>query len=201
MGDGVNGFLQRQRTHRSGMAARTDQRRTSRMLTIITRHRGAKNRHPTATCRCDCGRKCTVRQSVLRRGLVDCCATCSRKKSWASRPRRSLSDLAMRRSFDTYKANARRKRLAFELSLEEFGSLVKSPCTYCGVQPQRPMRHKRGISDVLCTGIDRIDSALGYVAENVCPCCDQCNYAKRQMCRAAFLAWVDRIYHHQHRKS
>lgn len=45
-------------------------------------------------------------------------------------------------------------------------------------------------------GIDRVDSAQGYVLTNVVPCCKQCNRAKSDLSREEFLTWVERVHAH-----
>jgi hypothetical protein len=49
-------------------------------------------------------------------------------------------------------------------------------------------------------GIDRVDNFKGYEIDNCVPCCYICNYAKRDMSKDQFLAWVKRIYMNQYRK-
>lgn len=74
-----------------------------------------------------------------------------------------------------YSNSAKRKSLAFELTLE---SLLRDfwgkPCYYCG--------------DCLPTiGIDRLDSKDGYVAGNMVPCCSMCNFMKNTAEKDAFI--------------
>ena len=53
------------------------------------------------------------------------------------------------------------------LTLEIFVECVNKPCTYCG-------HH----IDTEAIGLDRIDSAKGYLLHNIVPCCELCNGAK-----------------------
>ena len=53
------------------------------------------------------------------------------------------------------------------LTLEIFIQLVNKPCTYCG-----------HYVDTEAIGLDRIDSAKGYLLHNIVPCCELCNGAK-----------------------
>jgi hypothetical protein len=62
---------------------------------------------------------------------------------------------------------ARYRKLSCELSLEEYCELIKLPCFYCsGPLPEAG------------TGLDRRDNAVGYVLENVVPCCTACNHIR-----------------------
>jgi len=45
-------------------------------------------------------------------------------------------------------------------------------------------------------GIDRVDSEIGYVPENVVTACKYCNIAKRDMTKDQFLDLVARIATH-----
>jgi hypothetical protein len=46
-------------------------------------------------------------------------------------------------------------------------------------------------------GIDRLDSKVGYVEENVVSCCADCNFAKQRLSKSQFLDLVKRIAIHQ----
>lgn len=59
---------------------------------------------------------------------------------------------------------ARKRALEFELTQEEYIGLAESPCVYCG-------ESYRSVG----TGLDRVNNDVGYVLQNVMPCCPQCN--------------------------
>ena len=73
-----------------------------------------------------------------------------------------------------YKHSAKRRRIIFELTKEDFIRLWKQECTYCGLVIE-------GV------GIDRIDNKLGYTTENCVPCCAWCNIAKNKWSKEEFL--------------
>lgn len=149
-------------------------------LVVLELRRGAKNVHPTAVCQCDCGRTRQVRQSALRRRQIECCAKCVDR--WATRLRSTAADRDLRDRESTYKCNARRKGVAWELGRQQFQALALAACRYCGVEPAR--------------GIDRLDNSSGYTIANAVPCCATCNYAKREMSADDFIAWVGRVFRH-----
>jgi hypothetical protein len=83
-------------------------------------------------------------------------------------------------TFGKYKTRAAKKELPFELTFEQFLSLLDQNCHYCHAAP-------RG-------GIDRKDSALGYTVKNSLPCCKRCNLAKNDMSYEEFLNHIRSIY-------
>jgi hypothetical protein len=69
--------------------------------------------------------------------------------------------------FSFGKSRAKNRKVEWGLSLEEFTYLRSKPCTYCdGPLPESG------------AGIDRVDSALGYVRGNTIPSCAICNHLK-----------------------
>lgn len=81
----------------------------------------------------------------------------------------------------TYSIAAKRKGIAFELTLEDVLILFwEKPCHYCG----EPLR---------TAGIDRIDNKLGYTIENTVPCCKVCNMMKNKHNLKDFLTKCDKI--------
>lgn len=77
-------------------------------------------------------------------------------------------------------SQSRGRKIAWELSFDQFFLLWGKPCEYCG----------DGIATV---GIDRIDSSFGYVEGNVVPCCLGCNYAKLDYSQEDFIARCIRV--------
>jgi hypothetical protein len=86
--------------------------------------------------------------------------------------------------YTIYKANAKRSKLTFELTKEQFVALVKQPCSYCG--NSKPGR----------TGVDRVDNKQGYVISNVNPCCSICNRMKKTMTVEYFIEHCRNIIKH-----
>jgi hypothetical protein len=104
------------------------------------------------------------------------------------------------RSYRTHAKNAGR---LWQLTDEQANVLFQSNCHYCGVPPsnvsygtkKNPMTFKR--IPFIYNGIDRVDSAIGYVPTNVVACCKTCNFAKRHTPYAEFMAWVKRLVAYQ----
>jgi hypothetical protein len=69
------------------------------------------------------------------------------------------------------RCTARRRKLPFFLTEEEYLKLISNPCYYCGESLEKEMGG----------GLDRIDNAknIGYTISNVLPCCTRCNQSRQ----------------------
>lgn len=77
--------------------------------------------------------------------------------------------------------NAKRRNIFFDESKRcEFEDIVKLPCHYCDENDR-------------VSGLDRLNSSLGYTIENVVPCCMICNLIKGKTCYEQFLVDVECI--------
>ena len=156
-------------------------------------------------CRCDCGNERTVSiDYLIRKGSVKSCG-CSKYD-----PRRTLYNFknplpagraARNIVFATYRTSARRRGFSWELTGEQFDEITGQDCHYCGCPPSSVKRNPyRNSSEWTYNGIDRVDSSVGYTPENVVPCCEICNKAKRDLSYGEFMAWIARLteYHWFH---
>jgi hypothetical protein len=94
---------------------------------------------------------------------------------------------ALRYLIKRYVTCANLRRLEWSLSDELAIQLMGSNCHYCGCDPAM---HCRGFK---FNGIDRKDSKLGYIIDNVLPCCTPCNRAKGRTGYQQFQEWLDRL--------
>lgn len=70
--------------------------------------------------------------------------------------------------YSTLKSKARQRGLICTLSYDEYQEIIlDARCLYC-----------QAILPEVGYGLDRIDSAKGYVQGNVVPCCTSCNRIK-----------------------
>lgn len=144
------------------------------------------------SCICDCGRETMVRGAALRAGQSQSCGICVRKGLNAL----PGDEAAFRVVYSRYKYRAKRKGIPFELDVEEFKRLTSGSCHYCGSMPSRAgMRSGRKVytDPYIYNGVDRVDSAKGYVAGNMVPCCTICNTAKMDRPLGEFLDWISRL--------
>jgi len=71
-------------------------------------------------------------------------------------------------SYNAYKKRAVARKITFEISEEEFNSIVSNECYMCG--KSNTITHNNGI--------DRYNNKEGYIINNCKPCCGGCNYIK-----------------------
>lgn len=76
-----------------------------------------------------------------------------------------------RRRFTESKNKAiKLRRINWELTFEEYTSLIFLPCYYCNNELGEPVKRS--------CGLDRLDSNIGYILSNVVSCCSLCNTIK-----------------------
>jgi len=96
----------------------------------------------------------------------------ARTKKWAK---------TIRGRYTTYKKSANCRKLVFTLTEEDIKNIVTQPCFYCNT-----FKHET-------SGIDRIDSSIGYVLENCAPCCFMCNRMKSNYSANDFVEQCKKI--------
>lgn len=100
--------------------------------------------------------------------------------------------------YQNYIQAAKKRNLEWKLSYQQFIDITQKNCYYCGAEPEmRPSHHKRWDFKFPMSGIDRIDSSIGYDDSNVVPCCSHCNQAKWDYTTGEFLSWLKRAYQYQ----
>lgn len=166
-----------------------------------------KSKWLTYLCRCDCGTVKSINAGALKakRGATVSCGCFQREDVSIRASNMALGTPAermMRRVFSQYKCKAKREKREFSLSFGEFSEILRGDCAYCGAPPENNFAFrgqsrvvKRGFR-LFYSGIDRVDSSLGYTADNVVPCCKVCNIAKRDLSVGEFSSWVKRISAH-----
>jgi hypothetical protein len=107
----------------------------------------------------------------------------------SKKPRRP--DAAEYQLYCKYRYKAQARKLPFTLPFQYFKKLLAEPCTYCGTPPTNTLT--RGPRTIAYSGVDRLDSAKGYVLGNVVSACAVCNRAKGEVRLSTFLSWLDQI--------
>lgn len=82
--------------------------------------------------------------------------------------------------YKSYIKSAKKRSYSFQLTLEDFKSIVVKSCHYCNYYKEKETN-----------GIDRVNNDIGYNKDNCVPCCEICNKMKRyyhplffvQMCK------------------
>ncbi len=143
--------------------------------------------------KCVCGEQRKYTYYYLKSGLTNKCSNC-RADSMAirniARTKYSKEEAALRSVLKAYQTTAIRRNHVFELTDEQFLSMVKLGCHYCGIDSSRG-NIKSGIR---YNGIDRVDSSKGYLTNNVVTCCKWCNISKSSRMSTDFYEWVQRTY-------
>lgn len=90
--------------------------------------------------------------------------------------------------YSIYKTSSHRRKsrssLEFSITVEQFDTITKQPCEYCGgFSPNKDF-----------CGIDRVDDTKGYVLGNCVPCCSICNFMKRDLTQEDFLKHIAKIH-------
>lgn len=138
-------------------------------------------------CECVCGKEFeAVAYQINGRHTRSC--GCMKN---APRPNRRNPDVAFNLVWGTYVGRAKRSNMGFDLTREEFRALTKSNCFYCAKPPSNKYKYH---IDYVYSGLDRIDSSVGYIKTNVVACCKECNYMKLDSSREDFFSNVKRIY-------
>jgi hypothetical protein len=95
-----------------------------------------------------------------------------------------------------YRGAAKKRGMTWNISEDQFVSLINGDCHWCGVEPQ-PRTDKQFRGDV-ANGVDRVDNTRGYEPDNVVSCCSTCNRAKGALSEQEFLDWVYRVALHHY---
>lgn len=153
-------------------------------------------------------------QGYTNSNAVTCCCFCNYAKhnksaeslyKWFNRIRKHIPDFKLAAipqeknpwldsTYRKLKTQAKWKKIAVNLSLEEFLSLSLAPCYYCGVAYSKYMKSSiKYPYDLYYNGLDRKDSSLNYIFENCLPCCWDCNRAKNDKSYEDFLTYLKYI--------
>lgn len=150
---------------------------------------------------CDCGEEVgpIPISRLYKRGNrdgVQSCKKCGYKRRGESQ-RLYNNGQAKHAVFSRYKVAADRRNISWDLSKDDFFRLISLPCVYCGESnlsfasnPKTSPWQK----SFYYTGLDRINSEIGYEIKNVQPCCKWCNMGKSNRSESEFLDWIEKIY-------
>ena len=161
-------------------------------LTVVERVRIKQgDRIPYAfRCLCSCGTEKICQGSHLRSGSTKSCG-CLRREMLPSTKYLPGAHFVIKE----YKQSAKTRKLDWALSDDAALSIIESNCYYCGDTPSKvTVPPGRSVSvEYVYNGIDRKDSSLGYVPENIVPCCTRCNYAKRNYSHDDFISMCRKV--------
>jgi|SRR5271157_4234683 len=110
--------------------------------------------------RCYCGKEFSADVDRWREGKVKHCGGCYRDGYVSS----------FNRLYQSYKTRAAKEGRKFTLTPSDFYQLTSQPCYFCATPPSNKVAGKFK-NPYIYNGIDRMDSAQGYVLGNVIGCC------------------------------
>lgn len=157
---------------------------------ILSYHGKGKNESALYNTKCIvCSKKAVKRKDCIKRETI--CRGChgNNVKPKISSPRNAM--------FYHYRNGAKVRNFEFLLTGEEFDTLIKNSCYYCGSKPsihKSDLRYNKTKEIFIRNGIDRKDSSKGYTMENVVTCCKMCNKMKMAYHIDDWLSQVAKIY-------
>jgi hypothetical protein len=171
----------------------------------------APTKHKRAfwNCLCDCGNTCVTMGKYLRQHKKQSCGCLHRENILSNIEKMRLSDhrdlpsgeAAFNLLYISYHSSATKKSLLFELSKDDFRTIIKQNCFYCGSAPIRYYRDKLPNGGYLCNGVDRRNNSVGYIVENCVPCCHKCNWMKNKYSEQEFISHCRVIVDFQNRSN
>lgn len=146
----------------------------------------------TWSCKCSCGKELNLKGFILLNGRKQCSRTCKNSNNKLAEGQASINS-----AYRDFTKSARRRKIKVEITKEEFIYISTKPCIYCGQHPES-VTNKNGKlnGDFLHNGIDRVNNSIGYVKNNVVPCCWNCNRAKGTLTMEEFKNWIQKIKNH-----
>jgi len=128
--------------------------------------------------------KCTTLKSVESfgkdnrkiNGLSSICKSCQKEvnkiylKSEKGKKAIEKYSISLKRRFQQFLLQAKDRKIIVEISNSEYENLVSKSCYYC--EGEMKAETKFG------SGIDRLDSKIGYIKTNLVACCKVCNFIK-----------------------
>jgi hypothetical protein len=137
---------------------------------------GEKGNHNNyILCKCDCGNEKMIWGSNIYQGSSRSCGCINKDK----REKRGINSIII-----TYKSHAKRRKIPFHLSKEDFLNICKENCFYCGCEPSNRFYRKNKDEcevEFIYNGIDRFNNDIGYIFGNCVACCKMCNRMKADL--------------------
>lgn len=161
------------------------------LLGLVDRDKEVKNKI-LVKCLCDCGNEKTLEWCLIRLGSVRSCGCLKLEAHESYKLPCAMS--AFNKLHRQYLHSAAERKLEFLLTKDEFMTLVKSNCFYCGDSPQNKLKVNSSIA--FYNGIDRVDSKQHYTNTNSVSCCTSCNYGKRTMSDFEYISHCQKVAKH-----
>ena len=161
--------------------------------------------HVKLKCLCHYCKSTNIKSGANVRKRNSCGCQQRESKTWKhntgakNRPWQLEPGKAARNNLEyQYKSGAKKRKLEYQLTSEQFIDLVSSECYYCG-DKETSVRKGQGKTsgDFYYNGIDRVDNKKGYIVDNCVPCCWKCNNMKHTLTQKDFIDHIEKIYKKQ----
>lgn len=165
-------------------------------LTVRGRLRTWGPRGVIFLCQCECGKESKVFSTRLVEGKTKSCG-CLKRTQLCGKPaanRKADGECCLTDTYLRYRTGARNRKLAFDLTRDQFREITGKVCYYCGTPPSNCAKKKGAPGQYLYNGIDRLNNNEGYVLGNVEAACFYCNRAKMDQSVSQFLERVKQTY-------
>ncbi len=140
---------------------------------------------------CDCGKTKILNGALIKSGNTRSCGCLSLERKRAQRLPKDkgiINQIVLQA-----KRHARDRGIEWKIGNEMVGKIIRMPCAYCGDLGGNLKTNKANPSGFRYNGLDRINNNLGYLENNVAPCCRKCNNAKSNMSLREFREWALRL--------
>lgn len=138
--------------------------------------------------RCDCGNIKSINKNSVTKGVIQGCG-CGR---FVNRTKEEQDKFSAKVIYRNYIKNAKKRKILFELTFDDFQMYLNKNCYYCNSIPE--LRNNKFVTNYRYNGLDRLDSNLGYTLINCVTCCSSCNYGKHTLNFHEFKEWIQKCY-------
>lgn len=143
-------------------------------------------------CLCICGNSVLVPIKHLMTGTTKSCGCLSVDTSSTFCKSRAQPEVVAitRKVLSAYQKSARERDIDWNLTEEEFSTLIFDNCFYCALEPSNSIVSRLD-NRIYYNGVDRIDSKNKYSKDNCVSCCKVCNMMKGSK---TFKQFIDHLY-------
>lgn len=162
----------------------------------IEKNKSGRGSRTIWTFKCVCGVVKKYHKNNVVNGNTQSCGC---MKSTLARKKRILKDnmAVFNNAYNSHKHAAKKRNYPSFLSFDEYHSIVKKPCHYCGDFSRRKTsqdRRQKLAASVSANSVDRLNNEPYYKLQNSVPCCFVCQKMKGTLQLKEFLSKIKKIY-------
>lgn len=148
-------------------------------------------------CLCDCGKNTVIREDFFLSGKTKSCGCFGSRNSIHKINQKSPGESAINSYYCSYINGAKRRKLEFKITKDDFKSIISENCFYCGDPPLELYHNAKAHGVAYGNGIDRVNNKMGYTIINCVACCKFCNIAKSTLMPEQFYEKIIKIYNNK----